>query len=87
MNFVREENIFSKKTKNVLLLLLPTKSSYLKLNQTASFIWELLQNPIDLNQIAQKLSQKYQIEAARAKLDAQEIINDFVSKGIVKQIK
>lgn len=55
------------------------------LNATSRFMWELLENDISENELAQKLVEKYQIDEERAKANVTKFIENLRSTNIIEE--
>ena len=55
------------------------------LNNTGKFIWELLQNDIKLEEIAEKLSEKYNIDIEKAKIDSENFVNKLKNAKVIEE--
>lgn len=54
---------------------------YLGLSETGSRIWELLEAPLTLDTLCEKLSAEYDVEPHQAKRDVAEFIDALVRQG------
>ncbi len=55
------------------------------LSKSAKFVWELLQEDITLEEIANQLVEKYKIDFQRAKDDAQGFINKLKDAKVIEE--
>ena len=54
----------------------------IELNQTAADIWNWVSEGCDEEIVAQKLAQKYNLDAVKAKTDTDKIINQMKQTGV-----
>lgn len=55
----------------------------INLNETGKFTWELLQNEdLSIDEIAEKLVERYKIDKERAKLDTQKFIEQLQNANV-----
>ena len=55
----------------------------IKLNQTAGEVWAGLQEELTLDEISQKISEKYQISTEQALGDVKELVGQMKEKGFL----
>ena len=66
------------------LLITPDDSKIHKLNETATFIWEMLQDKtLSINEIAQEIVNEFEVSIEIAEKDIKNIINKMAKKQIV----
>ena len=61
-------------------------NSLYTLNDTAAFIWKLLDGVNDLESVHRQICQKFDIDALQAKSDLEEVIQDFLRIGVIAQV-
>lgn len=57
----------------------------IKLTDSSKFVWDLLQEDITIDEIASKVSQKYDIDINKAKADAEKFINNLRNANIIEE--
>ena len=57
------------------------------LNKTASYIWELCDGNLDINEIAEKLHERFDVSFKNAQTDVYNTIEELTMAGIVKKTK
>lgn len=57
------------------------------LNATGELLWELLQDPRTLGELAQKLSNTYAIDQARARADAEAFTSTMIDMDILRLVE
>ena len=57
--YFKNPNIYDASLDNEICIFNPINSHYLTLNETASFLWEILENPLDINQIQNLILDNY----------------------------
>lgn len=57
------------------------------LNKTASFIWELCDGNLEINQIAEKLQERFDVSFKNAQNDVYNTIEELTMAGIVRKTK
>jgi hypothetical protein len=53
------------------------------LNGTGTFVWSLAEGPVTLDQVAGALAARYEVDGARARVDAEQFLGDLTSRGIL----
>lgn len=87
MKFVVRDDIYSKKTDDVWLVLDQNKSAYFELNEVAGEIWEELQTPVTLEKIAHKIATLYKVDYVSALQDVQEFVQTHLKGKLLQQVK
>jgi hypothetical protein len=57
------------------------------LNKTAAFIWELCDGSLDINDIANRIHERFEVSLELAKFDTEKIINRLTRAGIMNTAK
>lgn len=57
------------------------------LNKTASFIWELCDGSLEINEMAEKLHERFDVSFKNAQTDIYNTIEELTMAGIVKKAK
>ena len=57
----------------------------INLTNSAKFVWELLQKDTTIDEIADKLSKKYNIDINKAKEDAEKFINNLKESNLIEE--
>jgi hypothetical protein len=58
-------------------------ASIYSFNSTGSLIWQLLESPKTLSQLADAVAREYEIEATEAERDVTEFVGDMQAVGLV----
>jgi hypothetical protein len=61
------------------------KGKYLYLNSVATRIWDLLENPVSMDEICSKLMEEYDVDPKRCRSDVNEIVKKMIQSGMVVQ--
>lgn len=84
--FQRAHNIFTKNVKGKWYTLSKDKKNIHILNPVASFIWELLEKPISVNKIVDKLTDEYEVSKERAQKDVNKFIRLYLRRKFIKKV-
>lgn len=60
--------------------------SYFGLDPIASRIWELLEQPLDLDELVAKLMEEYEVDADTCRQDAQALLEDMQGRGLIAPV-
>lgn len=53
-------------------------------NAIGAFIWDVLQTPMDLEELVDRITNEYEVDADTARCDAEEFISDLRSIGALE---
>jgi len=59
------------------------KGKYFSLNPVATRIWDLLENPLSLDELCGLLMEEYEVEAEQCRTEVTEVIAEMVKLGLV----
>lgn len=77
-------SVVSKKVDSCLVLYKPKTTSFIELNETASFLWDLLSKPISKKSLVNKFIKKYQIDEKNAQEDVEEFLEQMEKANLVQ---
>jgi hypothetical protein len=84
MFFRRSDNVKIKKVGNNTALYVSEQKGIHVLNETALFIWEILQDSFTFNELLYMLVETFEGEAAKMKEDLHQILDLFLDYGLVR---
>lgn len=61
------------------------QSMFIELNETSSYIWDLILKGYDVDKIAESLSKNYSVSFEKAKSDTEKLIENMKSAGIFEE--
>ena len=61
-------------------------NGYITLNETSAFLWELMKQPQTAEQLAQSLTEQYDVTYTQALADVKEMLHTLVTRGIVQEV-
>ena len=73
---------FSKIDEEIIMLNV-NKGEYYALNDVASRIWEMIDAPVQVNELLNKLIQEFEVDTETCKKDTLKCLEDFRSKSII----
>ena len=63
----------------------PVKAEYLNLNTTGSAIWNLLEQPTELEELLTTLQSRYAVNAATCRQDTEAFISEALKRGMLQE--
>lgn len=60
------------------------KGAYFGLNPVATRIWDLLEQPKNIAELTQKITDEYEVSAEQAAEDVQVFVADMIERGIAQ---
>ena len=79
------EALFSKVDDEVIIMSLAS-DRYIGLDPVGSRIWELLSNPLTLDELCAQLLEEYNVDASVCRQDTLELLETLRNKGLVLQL-
>ena len=61
-------------------------NGYITLNETCAFLLDCMKTPHSAQQLAQSLTEQYDVTYPQALEDVKEMLRTFVAKGIVQEV-
>lgn len=81
--YIQAENVVSCDYEGGKALLDLEKSTYFKLNNSATLIWNWLENPTSRDGLVSKMTDIFEVDPATCKADVSKILLDFVESKLV----
>lgn len=60
-------------------------NGYILLNPTASFLWDMLKEPHNIQELGEAVAEEFEVLPAEAKADVTEFIKMLIDKGMVEE--
>jgi hypothetical protein len=80
----RGPNVVSERFSSETLVLDPDSDRYVRLNQTGSRLWELLEQPVRSEALAEVLVQEWELDRERAYGDVVAFLTSLADRGLVE---
>jgi Coenzyme PQQ synthesis protein D (PqqD) len=80
----RDDGVLAERVLADTLLLDPATGSYVRLNESGSVLWDALERPASVSELAARLAERYGLEAERAGADAQRFVASLAERGMVR---
>ena len=81
--YSRNNITISSKLNDEQIILDIEKGKYFSLNPVATHIWELLEEPMELDDLCSKLISDYEVDAEQCKADTNNYIKDLIRLGLI----
>lgn len=85
MNWKRIDNFEEENVDGSLLLFNPESFKFFELNETMSFIWNLLETPMDEDAIANALISEFDAEESQIKQDVSEALKELADVKLIQK--
>lgn len=86
-HITKAENIISRRVGEEVVVIKDDGLSLYILNKTAAFIWDLCDGNIDINNIVEKLCERFEVTPEEASEDVKKIIKVLTKMGIINYNK
>lgn len=63
----------------------PVKAEYLNLNATGSAIWNLLEQPTEVEQLLTALQSRYAVDASTCRQETEAFIGEALKRGMLQE--
>jgi hypothetical protein len=84
--YCHSEEVFQKKIDGSVCLLKSKDRYVYKLNETASFLWELLNKKGSRKELSKALIKKYKIPESQAQKDVEDFLKYYLSENLIKKV-
>lgn len=62
------------------------KGKYFSLNKVATRIWDLLEKPLDLEDLCVLLMEEYEVSEEQCRRDVKEHIDEMIKLGLISEV-
>lgn len=83
--YIRNNETISGRLHDEMVMMDIDKGKYYSMNPVATNIWELLEKPLSVDQLSQKMIQDYEVDASTCKKDVKKFIGEMLSLSIIKE--
>lgn len=85
MKYAIGKNVLWKTVDDEVVIVEPEKQDYSYLNATGKDVWEMIGKGLSLDEMAARLSEKYDVSPAKAKAEAEALIKDLLRSGLIRE--
>ncbi len=83
ITYRRKSNSLSGRLNEELVIMDVDKGKYFSLNPVASRIWDLLEKPLSLNDLCNKLMEEYDVDFSTCQKEVRELIEELTKLDLV----
>ncbi len=83
MNYHRNPDVYDAGLDGEICIFNPHNSNYVTLNETASFLWEILETPMNISQIEKLVSENYNIEKNFNIVDIKKFLDQAIENKFI----
>ena len=81
--YVRNNETISGRLHDELVMMDIEKGKYFSLNQVATVIWDMLEQPLTLEEICNNLTSEYDVDPAQCKKEVETHLNEMQKLGLI----
>ena len=85
MLIVRNPEVCAAELDGEICLFEPIKAEYLNLNSTGSVIWNLLEEPTELNHLVEALQSRYDVDLETCRQQTEAFLGEALKRGMLLQ--
>jgi hypothetical protein len=84
--YIRNNKTISGRLHDELVMMDIDLGKYFSLNPVATRIWDILENPVDLDELCNRLQKEYEVEREQCYIDVKEYLAEMVKLGLVLRV-
>lgn len=81
--YLRNNEAISGRLHDELVMMDVQKGKYFSLNSVATFIWDLLEQPLSIEELCERLMNEYEIEYEECRIEVEEYLKEMNKYGLV----
>lgn len=81
--FLRKNETISGRLHNEIVMMNVSKGKYFSLNPVATQIWDLLEQPLSVDEICGKLSEEYEVDTIRCHKEVEAYLKKMENLGLI----
>ena len=85
--YIRKNDAISGKLQDEQVILDIEKGKYFSLNPVATSIWEILEQPLSVDQLCEKLIEEYDVEPKKCRLETVAYLQDMLKLDLITAIE
>lgn len=82
-SFIRNNNTISGRLDEELVMMDIQKGKYFSLNPVATRVWDLLENPLSIDELCSLLLEEYEVSESECREEVTELLKEMVKLGLV----
>jgi hypothetical protein len=84
VRYLRNSKTISGRLHDEMVMMDMEQGKYFSLNQTATVIWELLENPLTMEELCDRLMGEFEVDRERCLEEVEEYIDEMNKLGLIK---
>jgi hypothetical protein len=84
--YIRNNDTITGKLHDEQVMLDIEKGKYFSLNPVATRIWEILEEPLGIDELCNLLLEEYEVDTKQCKMETNEYLIQLVKLGLVREI-
>jgi hypothetical protein len=84
--YIRNSNTLSGRLSDELVMMDLKQGKYFSLNKVATRIWDLLEKPMDLNELCEILENEYEVEKEQCLQEVKEHLEELIKLELVSVV-
>jgi len=85
--YFRNNKTISGRLHDEMVMMDINQGKYFSLNQTATAIWEKLENPLTIDELCRLLIEEYDIDSDRCNAEVTDHLNEMIKLGLVARVE
>jgi len=85
--YIRKSDAISGKLEDEQVILDIEKGKYFSLNPVATLIWEILEQPLAIDTLCEKLVEEYDVEPEKCRVETNEYLQEMIKLGLIREIE
>ncbi|HNX65260.1 MAG TPA: PqqD family protein [Bacteroidales bacterium] len=86
VKYIRNSKTISGRLHDEMVMMDMEQGKYFSLNQTATAIWEHLENPLTIEQLCDRLMDEYEVEREQCVEEIKEYLDEMKELSLVKEV-
>jgi len=83
IRYIRNSKTISGRLHDELVMMDIGQGKYFSLNPVATRVWDLLENPLSLDELCGRLMEEYEVDIEQCRAEVTEVISEMVKLGVV----
>ena len=83
IRYIRNSKTISGRLHDELVMMDIGQGKYFSLNPVSTRVWDLLENPLSLDELRGRLMEEYEVDIEQCRAEVTEVISEMVKLGVV----
>ncbi len=85
--YIRNSKTISGRLHDEMVMMDMDQGKYFSLNQTATVIWEMLENPMTIEDICTRLAEDFEVDMRQCREDVLSYLEEMTDRGLISEEK